>query len=219
MDSLLEVDSVLKSYGQKRILADVYMNCRTGDIIGIMGRNGSGKSTFLKILFGTLMSDNCFIRINSQYCSRVYQKKGVINYLHQNSFLPRNITVKKAINLFNLKKAQFLMADPVIKKSTDTRISELAGGERRYLEVMLILESGTQFILLDEPFNGMSPMLVDQIKQKISEKSTSSGIILTDHSYRNVLDISTRNYLLSDGALKLVNDKEDLMFCGYLPSS
>jgi ABC-type lipopolysaccharide export system ATPase subunit len=127
--------------------------------------------------------------------------------------------VKKAINLFNLKKAQFLMADPVIKKSTDTRISELSGGERRYLEVMLILESGTQFILLDEPFNGMSPMLVDQIKQKISEKSTSSGIILTDHSYRNVLDISTRNYLLSDVALKPVNDKEDLMFCGYLPSS
>jgi lipopolysaccharide export system ATP-binding protein len=83
---------------------------------------------------------------------------------------------------------------------------------------MLILESGTQFILLDEPFNGMSPMF-DQIKQKISEKSTSSGIILTDHSYRNVLDISTRNYLLSDGALKPVNDKEDLMFCGYLPSS
>jgi lipopolysaccharide export system ATP-binding protein len=218
MESLLEVDSVIKSFGQRRVLTDIYLHCRHGDIIGILGRNGSGKSTFLKILFGTLMADNRFIRINSEMYSKPYLGKGLICYLHQDAFLPANLTVKKAINLFLPEKSELLLTDPWIGDSRDTKIKVLSGGEGRYLEIRLILESDAQFILLDEPFNGLSPIIIERVKELISARSSDTGIILTDHDYRNVWDIANRRYLLYDGGIRLIKNREELVQWGYLPS-
>lgn len=217
MESLLEIDSVLKSFGQRRVLTDISLSCQPGDVIGLMGRNGSGKSTFLKILFGTLMADNRFIRINSAIYSKPYLKKGQINYLHQDAFLPGNLTVKKAIDLFLPRKSELLLTDPMIGNSRDKQIKVLSGGEGRYLEIRLILESGARFILLDEPFNGLSPLIIDRVKEFIIARSADTGIILTDHDYRNVLDIANRYYLMFDGGIRRISDREELIQWGYLP--
>ncbi|MFA5817535.1 MAG: ATP-binding cassette domain-containing protein [Bacteroidales bacterium] len=218
MEQLLEIDSVLKSFGKIRVLTDISLNCRQGDIIGLLGRNGSGKSTLLKILFGTLAADNRFIRINSKYRPQPYKEKGLINYLHQDSFLPGNLSINQIINLFLPDKTQLLLDDPLITGSSHTRIKFLSGGECRYLEIRLILESGSQFILLDEPFNGISPLMIERIKKMIQARSLDTGIILTDHDYHNVLDISNRNFLLKDGGIKMIKGRNELVQLGYLPS-
>jgi lipopolysaccharide export system ATP-binding protein len=219
MEAFLEVDSILKSFGQRRVLTDISLSCHTVDIIGLLGRNGSGKSTFLKILFGTLHADNQFIRIDSAICPKPYLVKGLVKYLPQHSFLPRNLTVRKAIDLFIPDKSDILLGDPLISKVVDNKIGVLSGGEGRYLEIRLILESGAKFILLDEPFNGISPLMVHGVKELIAARSADAGIILTDHDYRNVLDVARRFILLYDGGMKVIRDPEELVKWGYLPGS
>jgi len=217
MKSFLEVDSVLKSYGDRRVLTDISLNCRTGDIIGLLGRNGSGKSTFLKILFGTLWADNHFVRIDSLIFPKPYRGNGLMNYLPQDHFIPRNLTVKRAIELFLPEKSGAILDDPFISNVRDIRFGSLSGGEGRYLEIRMILESGAKFILLDEPFNGISPLMIERLKELIVDRSADSGIILTDHDYRNVLEIANRLYILYDGGLRLVKDQRELVWFGYLP--
>jgi lipopolysaccharide export system ATP-binding protein len=218
MQDLLEVDSVLKSYDLRQILTDVYIKCASGDIIGLLGRNGIGKSTMLKIIFGTLVADNKFIRINQQVIDKPYLKKDLIKYLPQDGFLPANLTVKQVVKLF-YDDHGLILNDSILKKVINTKISNLSGGEGRYLEIKLLLFSKSKFILLDEPFNRVAPILVDSIKELIKEQSIYKGIILTDHDYRNVLDVANRFYLMFDGGLKVITDKSELIDWGYIPES
>lgn len=104
MKNLLEVDSIEKSYGYKIILSNVYLKCETGDIIGVLGRNGTGKSTLLKIIYGILPAEYKFVRINHQIRAKAYKHKNEIQYLPQDNFIPKNLKVSKAISLFIVKK-------------------------------------------------------------------------------------------------------------------
>lgn len=193
MSSLLEADSIRKSFGDKQVLTDVAIKCRPGDIIGLLGRNGSGKSTLMKIIFGTLFTDYKFIRINDRVLSQPFKSKHTISYLPQDNFLPKNITVEKVVEIYseNSNQAKFL-DDEVLSKVTRTKIGNLSGGESRYLEVKLLLNLESDFILLDEPFNGISPLHVESVSKMIRDISTKKGIILTDHDYRNVLDVANK---------------------------
>src|SRR5690606_11781179 len=130
---------------------------------------------------------------------------------------PKNLTVSQIVNFYsdNPGKNGFL-DDEILEKVADTKIKNLSGGELRYLEVKLILNLDSGFVLLDEPFNGISPIHIDIIKEMIIEKSRKKGIILTDHDYRNVLDVANRYYLLFDGGLKSIRSKEDLIEWGYI---
>ena len=145
-----------------------------------------------------------------------FKMKNSIVYLNQDNFLPKNITVKEVIEYFNIYNRSFL-DDEILQKIRNTRIRNISGGETRYLEVKLILNLDSDFVLLDEPFNGISPIHIELIKEIIVEKSGTKGIILTDHDYRNVLDVANRNYLLFDGGLKKIGSKGDLAYWGYLP--
>lgn len=218
MQDLLEVDSVIKSYDLRQILTDVYIKCVSGDIIGLLGRNGIGKSTMLKIIFGTLVADNKFIRINQQVIDKPYLEKDLINYLPQDGFLPANLTVKQVVGLY-FDDSTLILDDDILKKVVKTKISNLSGGEGRYLEIKMLLFSKSKFVLLDEPFNGVSPILIDSIKGLIKEQSISKGIILTDHDYRNVLDVANKYYLMFDGGLKEITNKSELIDWGYIPES
>lgn len=218
MSSLLEADSIRKEFGTNQVLTDISIRCQPGDIIGLLGRNGSGKSTLLKILFGTLYTDHKFIRINNKILDQPFKTKNFIAYLNQDNFLPRNITVSKVIDIYsNLIPSNGFLHDEVLTRVLRTKIGNLAGGESRYLEVKLLLNLDTDFVLLDEPFNGIAPVHIELIKKMILDKSINKGIILTDHDYRNVLDISNRYYLLFDGGLKPVKSKQDLINWGYVP--
>jgi lipopolysaccharide export system ATP-binding protein len=220
MPSLLEIDSIRKEFGTNQVLTDISLRCQPGDIIGLLGRNGSGKSTLLKIIFGTLYTDYKFIRINGSILSQPFKIKNTIAYLSQDNFLPKNLTVKQVIKIYSddIDQKGFL-EDEVLSKVMGTRIRNLSGGESRYLEVKLILNLNTLFVLLDEPFNGISPLHTELIKNMITDKSIKQGIILTDHDYRNVLDVANKYYLLFDGGLKRIKTKQDLIEWGYVPDT
>ena len=218
MSNLLEVDSIRKSFGDKQVLTDIALKCQPGDIIGLLGRNGSGKSTLLKIIFGTLFTDYKFIRINDKILDQPFKTKKIIAYLSQDNFLPKNITVKQVAEIYSddLDQKGFL-DDGVLSKVSGTKIQNLSGGESRYLEVKLLLTLNSSFVLLDEPFNGISPLHIELVKKIILDKSVKKGIILTDHDYRNVLDVANKYYLLFDGGLKPIKTKQELIDWGYVP--
>ena len=220
MSDLLEADSIRREFGRKQVLTDISLRCQPGDIIGLLGRNGSGKSTLLKILFGTLYTDYKFIRINDTIMGQPFKTKHTIAYLNQDNFLPKNISVKQVFQIYSgeLDEKGFI-EDEVLSKVLQTKIRNLSGGESRYLEVKLLLCLNTLFVLLDEPFNGISPLHIEKVKNMILDKSVEKGIILTDHDYRNVLDVANKFYLLFDGGLKPIKTKQDLIDWGYVPDN
>ena len=217
MDFSLEIDSVNKCFGEKKILSDVYLKCETGDIIGVFGRNGSGKSTLLKIIHGTLNADNKFVRLNSKVLSQPYKLKNGISYLPQENFIPNYFTVKKVINLLiNQNKFEEFINDKMINKIINSQIKALSVGELKYFQVKLILFNDSKFCLLDEPYSGVSPLDIELINNQIIEQSNNKGIIITDHNYLYLLEIATKIYLLKDGVGKFLNNEQELIKFGYL---
>lgn len=217
--SELEVDSVVHHYGTKKILTDIYLQCKTGDIVGLLGRNGTGKSTLLKIIFGTLKARNANIRINKIPYPATFKSKGKIAYLPQHDFYPAGIKVKKMITTFIQDKQEqaLIMNDERIQTLLSKRLRVLSGGERKYLSVLLLLHLKTDFLLLDEPFANIEPLYRERIKEKLTAFSPHQGIIITDHDYENVLDIATKLIVLINGKNYTVKEKDDLVKFGYIP--
>ena len=142
----LQVDSVSKSFGYSQLLSDIYFSCRPGEIIGLLGRNGCGKSTLLKIIFGSLCADNKFVRVNGAIASTLSETKNKISYLPQNSFLPSHLKIKKIIDLFCKPRTYLLEINPHVKPFLNRKSNELSGGERRIIEILLILNSTAEYI-------------------------------------------------------------------------
>ena len=217
--SLLEVDSVQKQYDGKIIVSDVYLKCETGDVIGILGRNGSGKSTLLKIIFGIVTADFKFVRVDGVVKSKTSDLLHQISYLPQENFIPNSFSIKKTIQLSIVKdKLHDFYADEMIQSMLDKKIKHLFGGELRYLEIKLILNNASKFVLLDEPYNGLSPIVIEKINKLITAMSRVKGIIVTDHNYENVIKVSTKLTLMKDGKLHHLKDKSELIEKGYLSS-
>jgi lipopolysaccharide export system ATP-binding protein len=217
MPNLFEADSIRKSFGDKQVLTDVYISCKEGDIVGLLGRNGSGKTTLLKILFGTLYTDYKHISINGKKIDQPFTKSGAIAFLNQDNFLPKHFTVRKLLRMFNHECDPDFYQDEILIRIYDTKIGNLSGGESRYLEVKLILCLDKQFIFLDEPFNGISPIHINIIKALIKKQSLTKGLIITDHDYHDVLDVANKYLILFDGGIKVLKSKEDYRYWGYLP--
>ncbi len=217
MPNSLEIDSVIKSYSELKILTDIYLKCETGDIIGMLGRNGSGKSTLLKIIFGSITSLNKSIRVNGKVYDRPFKTTGLIGYLPQHPFLLPHLSIYETVKLYlDADQVNPFLTDPVIGYLQKSKINSLSGGEQRYLEIKLILHTPNKFILLDEPFNGVAPVVVEKLKIMITEQSKTKGIILTDHDYNNVMDVATRYCLVRDGTVKPIGRSEDLVKWNYL---
>jgi ABC-type multidrug transport system ATPase subunit len=210
--NVLEVDSVMKNFSGRTILSDIYLCCRPGDIIGLFGRNGEGKSTLLKIIFGTLKAGRSFVRINGQIQKRAAYLSGLIAYLPQHHYLLPNKTIEQLAASYIPEEAgrkQFL-GDKFLFKHRKEKAKNLSGGELRYLEIKLILYCPTPYILLDEPFNGLYPLAAEAIREHITIASQTKGIILTDHNYREVHKVANRLMLLDDCYLKEIRQAEEL---------
>jgi ABC-type multidrug transport system ATPase subunit len=215
--SILEVDSIQKQYDGKIIVSDVYLKCETTDIIGLLGRNGSGKSTLLKIIFGIVSADFKFVRIDGEVKSKTSDLLNQISYLPQDNFIPDLFSVKKTILLTITKdKLKEFYADKMIQPMLNKKIKYLSSGELRYLEIKLILNNPSKFVLLDEPYNGLSPIMIDEINKLIIENSSKKGIIITDHNYGNVIKVSTKLILMKDAKAYHLKDKNELIEKGYL---
>lgn len=217
MKHLLEVDSVQKSFGYKNVLSDVYLKCETGDIIGLLGSNGSGKSTLLKVIFGIASAEYKFVRIDGKLKRKTSELLKEISYLPQENFIPKSFSVKKAIQL-SIRKEElpFFCEDLMVQSMLHKKVTNLSGGELRYLEIKLILSNPSKFVLLDEPYNGLSPVMAENVSLLIKNNAKRKGIIITDHNYRNVLDVATKLLLIATGKTHSVTCKEELIERGYL---
>lgn len=216
----LHADSIRKEIGSRQILSDVFISCKPGEIIGLLGRNGSGKSTLLKIIFGSLVADNKYVAVDGKKLSSLFNGRKLIHYLPQDNFIPDHLKLKTVISCFCSKEnAALMVANDLIAPFLQKKTSELSGGEKRIVEVMMMLHSNAGYVLFDEPFNGISPLHIEILKVLIQKYAVNKGIIITDHSYENVLEIASTVILLDKGNTKVIKERIQLVELGYLPSS
>ncbi|MBT1690770.1 ATP-binding cassette domain-containing protein [Dawidia soli] len=216
MNDILEFDGIELQYGARTILSGIYMKCPVGNIIGILGRNGSGKSSLLKVVFGSLRVPVRSVRVNGQYLAGDYMKKRIIAYLPQEDLIPPNMPLQRALRLFDVDKRHILEYFPEAEPFLSLRSRELSGGYRRIIEAIMILHSKATFCLLDEPFTGVMPVHIEVLQHVLAQAKERKGIILTDHLYRQVLSTADHLYILSDGRTFAVKDPEDLVARGYV---
>jgi ABC-type multidrug transport system ATPase subunit len=220
MDEVKElyVDSVQFRYpGRDLLLTGVYLKCQIGEVIALLGRNGCGKSTLLKIIFGTIKAQHSYIRLHGKLNKRTYLT-GKVGYLPQDSFLPTSGKVSYLIQLLvhNTAAKQVILDDVRIQTFLDKKVYQLSGGELRFLEIYLLISQPTDFLLLDEPFSGLEPIYKQFISDLIIRYKDRKGFVISDHNYRDVLQISTQIVLLQHGGCRPIHDKKELEFF-YVP--
>ncbi len=213
---MLEADSVTLTFGGRPILSGAYLSCRRGEIVGLLGRNGSGKSSLLKIIFGSLGADFKHLRIDGTIVPQGY-RSGQLAYLPQGHFLPPFLRVGELLNELDVPARERIVSAGVLERLVRSPVRDLSGGELRFLECCWVLFRPVPFILLDEPFTGLAPVYVELLQQLITEQGKEKGIILTDHQYRSLLESSNRIVLLHNNSVYAIRDERDLVTHSYLP--
>lgn len=200
-------------------MKDVSFSLEGGELLGLFGRNGSGKSTLLKLLFGTLKADEISFSIdgNTVKPSEVIPKQ-LIAYLPQHPFLPKQMKVRDVIPLFHSAEAKqdAVFYDPHIATMTHKQTSTLSLGELKYFEVVLLSHLPHPFLLMDEPFSMLEPLHKEKLKEFLLKLKKHKGILVTDHYYQDVLEVSDKNIVLKDGIAHQINNKADLQKFEYL---
>ncbi len=213
---IFETDSIELYYGTTKILNSVYLKAETGKITGLLGRNGSGKSSLFNVIFGHLKSQNSYIRLNDNvYLKPLFSCKRA-SYLHQKRLIPKGISVKKAFTFYNLDLNIFFNKFSELKINANQKIKTLSGGERRIIEIYLTLMRDVDLVLLDEPFNHLSPIYVEKIEALLAQEKKHKAIIISDHIFRPILRLSDTIYFLDKGNMKEIKTKEDLEKLHYI---
>ena len=213
---IFELDNVELYFKQKRILNGIYLKAETGEITGILGHNGSGKSCLLEIVFGNLKPKYKLIRVdNEPYLKPLFQSQ-LVKYLPQYHFVPNGMTLKTAFKLYHLDWGQFIKTFDSFSSYKSFRFRKLSGGERRLVETYLVLKSESKLVLLDEPFSHLAPIHIETVKQLIKAETKTKAIIITDHMYKHIIDITDTIYLLKNGCTKSIEDLKELEDYRYL---
>jgi ABC-type multidrug transport system ATPase subunit len=213
---ILEIDSAQLSFGEKQILSDVFMHFETGQVTGILGRNGTGKSCLLNIIYGSRKSQFANVRYNGEAFFSAYQYNNRIRYLPQFSIFPKFLKLSKILALFDLESDAFILDFNEFRDLMHMKFGTLSFGQKRLFETYIFLKSKADFILLDEPFSYLMPIHIEKLKKIICEEKKHKGIIVTDHLYKNVIDISDSVYLIYDSIARKMNDLSELRTFGYL---
>jgi ABC-type multidrug transport system ATPase subunit len=216
MKNTLEIDGVNLEFNSKRILNNVYLKSETGKITGLLGRNGTGKSSLMKIIFGELTPKDKSIRINGKSLQNILPSPSDIKYLPQTRFIPIQLSVKRVFKDFELNFHDFITHFSDFEKLYNSKLKNISGGQLRILEIYLILTSNTKFCLLDEPFSQVMPIYIETIKKLMLREKENKGIIITDHLYEHILDITDNIYLIKDGKTNSVKNLQDLESHGYI---
>ena len=215
MKNILEIDSVILEFGNKRILQDVYLKTETGRITGLLGRNGSGKSCLMNIIYGKLIPAEKSVRLNNKYNPKKHFSKETLTYLPQFNFIPKSLTVERIFKDYRIDFNGFLIHFPEFEKYYKTKIKLLSGGEQRIIEIYVILVSDTKFCMLDEPFSQVMPKHIDTIKGIIISEKERKGIIITDHMFEHIIDICDEINVIKNGRTILTKGVEDIEKLGY----
>jgi ABC-type multidrug transport system ATPase subunit len=214
MDELF-VDSVNHHYDERTVLSSVFLNCKVGEVVGLLGRNGSGKSTLLKIIFGALKPNFMFLRLDAKITKKAYLT-GLVAYLPQKFFIPSQMKIADLVSIYTNEHQLAIREIDVVKNNWNEKLINLSGGNRRLMEALLIIYSDAKYILLDEPFSQLAPLIADEIKVHIQKLCTSKGFIITDHYYRQILSVANRLVLLHNGCNYQIKTEEDLILHGYI---
>ncbi|MDT0646774.1 ABC transporter ATP-binding protein [Zunongwangia sp. F260] len=212
----LEIDNVELNYSGKKILSGIYLKAEKGKITGLLGSNGCGKSSLLKIIFGSLKPKNKLLKINNKPCLKPLYVSKNVKYLPQHPLFPKNLYLKEAFHLFDADWEAFISHFPNLKKHFHEQFGKLSGGERRLTEIFLVLNSSSEIILLDEPFTHLSPLYIESISEILQKARQKKAIIITDHMYRHVLDIADEIYLIKDRHSYQITQPSDLENYNYL---
>jgi lipopolysaccharide export system ATP-binding protein len=213
--SILKVEHLSKAYGKRTVIKDISIEVRTGESIGLLGPNGAGKTTAFYCITGQIAATSGQIFLNSQDITHLpfYQRSRLgIGYLPQENSIFRGLSVEQNIMAIleatepDKKKRQKKL-DSLLDEFSITRLrrqpaTSLSGGERRRVEIARALANEPKFILLDEPFAGIDPIAVNDIRSLVSQlKNRGLGVIITDHNVRETLGITDRSYVLHDGKI------------------
>jgi len=222
----LEARNLAKSYSKRAIVKDVNIHIKAGQVVGLLGPNGAGKTTCFYMIVGLVQADRGQIFINQEDISNQPMhgraRKG-IGYLPQEASVFRKLSVAQNIlAILQTKKhltknqrqdkVELLLKEFNISHIRDSLGMSLSGGERRRVEIARALASEPQFILLDEPFAGVDPISVKDIKQIIEQlKNKGIGVLITDHNVRETLDICDRAYIVSEGYILAHGSSQDIL--------
>ena len=203
-------------FGLKTVLSDIFMRFETGSVTGILGRNGSGKSCLMKILYGTLAAQYSNVRYDGVTILNRYKHPEMIRFLPQSDFIPKQLTLKSVMDIFSCDLKWFTGLFPEFSDYLHQPFRHFSFGQKRLIETCLVLSADADFILLDEPFSYLMPVHVERLKGYINTIKTNKGIIITDHLYRELLTITDHIYLIHDGSSFTVKDEDELRMLGYI---
>lgn len=209
MPHTFEADGIILRYGLRTILSGIYIKAQTGTITGLAGNNGSGKSSLMKIMFGTLEPESKSLRVDSRHTPYPYLQANAVNYLPQQQFLPPGKSVKSIFKDFNLHLPHFIETFGV-EISPSQSAGSLHGSTARLVEIYALLQSPTMFTMLDEPFTHLSPLLVEKLLDYLQTVKPRKGIIITDHNFLYLKGIADELYLLHNGRLKHMGGTADI---------
>jgi lipopolysaccharide export system ATP-binding protein len=211
----LQALELSKSYRGRKVVNEVSLDLRRGEVVGLLGPNGAGKTTTFYIIVGLIPPDNGQVRLNGQGITALpmYQRaRAGISYLPQEPSVFRKLTVEENLQsiseTLDIPAAEqeelvgSLLEEFGIEHLRRQGAYTLSGGERRRLEIARALVLTPQFILLDEPFAGIDPLAVLDIQRIIAQlKARGIGVLITDHNVRETLNITDRAYIISDGKI------------------
>jgi ABC-type multidrug transport system ATPase subunit len=208
----LTANSIQLTLAHRPILTDIHLHCRTGAITGLLGRNGAGKSCLLQILYGTLPAASRSVKFDNQPVSKPCQHPDLVRFLPQFNFIPKTLSPHRILDDFELASEDFENQFPEFNKTGMRRpIGQLSGGQRRLVELYVIICSTSQFALLDEPFTHLMPLQIEKIKELLLEYRSKKAFLITDHLYRDVVSVSNELYFLSGGATQHFDNPAQLL--------
>ena len=226
MDNTLKVEHLKKTYGKRNVVKDISFEMQGGQIIGLLGPNGAGKTTTFYMIVGFITNNGGSISLNGIDITNepMYKRARLgISYIPQEPSIFRKLSVEDNIRLVvesrpnTDPKKRDAIVQGLLRSFGLTYLAKqkgytLSGGERRRTEIARCLATSPRFLLLDEPFAGIDPKAVYEIKQIVrSLAKLGIGILLTDHNVRDALSITTCSHIISDGSILVSGGKNELL--------
>ncbi len=225
MQHLLETKGLVKTYAGRQVVKGVDMLVKRGEIVGLLGPNGAGKTTTFYMIVGIIPPEQGTIIFDNTDITRLPihgRARYGIGYLAQEPSVFRKLTVEENILAIletlpigrqeRKRRLASLLEELKIAHLAKNKAYTLSGGERRRLEITRALVTNPSFILLDEPFSGIDPIVVNEAQEIIRGlKAKGLGILLTDHNVRETLSITDRAYLIADGKIVISGTAEELI--------
>jgi lipopolysaccharide export system ATP-binding protein len=223
--SVLRAEGLVKSFGERRVVDEVDLALRQGEIVGLLGPNGAGKTTTFYMIVGLLEADEGRVYLDDRELTDVpmYRRaRAGVGYLSQEPSIFRKLTVEENVMAIletldlgqeeRERRLEELLEELSIKHLRDSKAYSLSGGERRRLEITRALVTSPKFMLLDEPFAGVDPIAVDDIQRIVGDlRDRGLGVLITDHSVRETLSITDRSYIMFDGRIHIEGPAEALV--------